>query len=70
MTTSINPQIFREYDIRGLVDKDLTARSSTRSAAASARWSDAPTRASTAAVAVGRDARESSVRFRDALCLG
>ena len=24
MTSSINPQIFREYDIRGIVGKDLT----------------------------------------------
>jgi hypothetical protein len=22
--TQVNPQIFREYDIRGIVDKDLT----------------------------------------------
>ena len=25
MTDKINPQIFREYDIRGIVDQDLTA---------------------------------------------
>ena len=27
MTKTINPEIFREYDIRGLVDKDLTQHS-------------------------------------------
>ena len=30
MTETINPQIFREYDIRGLVDKDLTPSSTER----------------------------------------
>jgi len=30
MTEIINPQIFREYDIRGLVDKDLTPYSTER----------------------------------------
>ena len=27
MTSSINPQIFREYDIRGIVGQDLTPES-------------------------------------------
>ncbi|MBF5046172.1 phosphomannomutase/phosphoglucomutase [Aggregicoccus sp. 17bor-14] len=63
----MNTHIFREYDIRGLVDKDLTmevvellgqglgtivARKGGRS------------------IVVGRDCRESSTRFRDALCKG
>ena len=30
MTETINPDIFREYDIRGLVDKDLTRDSAER----------------------------------------
>ena len=30
MTETINPDIFREYDIRGLVDKDLTRDSTER----------------------------------------
>ena len=30
MTKTINPQIFREYDIRGLVDQDLTRDSVER----------------------------------------
>ncbi|NMO15805.1 phosphomannomutase/phosphoglucomutase [Pyxidicoccus fallax] len=63
----MNTHIFREYDIRGLVDKDLTVdvvellgkglgtiirRQGGRS------------------IVVGRDCRESSTRFRDALCAG
>lgn len=63
----MNTHIFREYDIRGLVEEDLTldvvellgqglgtlvARQGGRS------------------IVVGRDCRESSTRFRDALCKG
>ena len=28
--TRVNPQIFREYDIRGIVDRDLTGPSALR----------------------------------------
>jgi phosphomannomutase/phosphoglucomutase len=67
---AINPQIFREYDIRGLVDKDLTVeavRLLGRGLGTLIRRAN-PGRPCSAAV--GRDARESSVRFRDAFCAG
>ncbi len=70
MPTPINPQIFREYDIRGLVDKDLTVEavhSLGRGLGTMIRRANPGRRCS---AAVGRDARESSVRFRDALCRG
>jgi phosphomannomutase/phosphoglucomutase len=59
--------IFREYDIRGLVDADLTAEVvellgrglGTLCRRAHGRW-----------IALGRDCRASSPRFRDALCKG
>jgi phosphomannomutase/phosphoglucomutase len=63
----MNSQIFREYDIRGLVDTDLTEEVVTllgRGLGTLIR------RKGGRSVAVGRDCRESSPRFRDALCLG
>ncbi|MHB8417553.1 MAG: phosphomannomutase/phosphoglucomutase [Myxococcales bacterium] len=65
-----SPQIFREYDIRGLVDKDLTEEVVElvgRGLATMVRRANPGKRA---AVAIGRDARESSVRFRDAMARG
>ena len=68
--THINPNVFREYDIRGLVGQDLTAETvellgrGLGTLARTAYPSKTPT------LAVGRDARESSVRFRDALAAG
>ena len=63
----MNPQIFREYDIRGLVDKDLTEPVVEKVGRGlgtvvrrdGGRW-----------IVVGRDCRESSTRFRQALCAG
>ncbi|MHB1847370.1 MAG: phosphomannomutase/phosphoglucomutase [Deltaproteobacteria bacterium] len=66
----MNPHIFREYDIRGLVDKDLTVEAVTllgRGLGTMVRRKNPGKRPS---VALGRDARESSVRFRDALTRG
>jgi len=60
----MNPHIFREYDIRGLVDSDLTeevARLLGLGLGTTVR------RAGGAAVVLGRDCRESSDRFRDAM---
>ena len=76
----INPQIFREYDIRGLVDKDLTEEAvrllgrglgtTVRRALAAKGGGPEQSKSRRASVAVGRDARESSVRFRDELSRG
>ena len=63
----MNSQIFREYDIRGLVDKDLTGDVVTllgRGLGTLIRRNGGQS------VTVGRDCRESSPRFRDALCEG
>ncbi len=67
MSCFINPDIFREYDIRGIADRDLTSpvvESLGRAFAAHIR----PKGIST--VAVGYDARLSSARLRDALIQG
>jgi phosphomannomutase/phosphoglucomutase len=63
----LNSHIFREYDIRGLVDKDLTEEVVTllgRGLGTVIR------RKGGQSATVGRDCRESSPRFRDALCEG
>ncbi|HEX4621123.1 MAG TPA: phosphomannomutase, partial [Myxococcaceae bacterium] len=63
----MNPQIFREYDIRGLVDKELTAEGVEelgKGLGTMVRRQGGRT------LVVGRDCRESSTRFRDALCAG
>ncbi|HEY0094800.1 MAG TPA: phosphomannomutase/phosphoglucomutase [Archangium sp.] len=63
----MNAHIFREYDIRGLVDKDLTIEVVEllgRGLGTVIR------RKGGRSIAVGRDCRESSTRFRDALCQG
>lgn len=63
----MNEHIFREYDIRGVVDKDLTDDTVYDLARAIGTFfrSNGATRAS-----LGRDARESSPRFRDILIRG
>ena len=63
----MNPQIFREYDIRGLVGLELTEDVveklgrglGTMVRRQGGRW-----------IVVGRDCRESSTRFREAICKG
>ncbi len=58
----MNPHIFREYDIRGVVGKDLT----DETVATLARATGTFFRQNGASkVSLGRDARESSPRFRD-----
>lgn len=63
----MNPQIFREYDVRGLVDKDLTdsvVENLGRGLATMVK------RDGGATLVVGRDARLSGERFRDAFIKG
>jgi phosphomannomutase/phosphoglucomutase len=67
MTKIINPQIFREYDIRGLVDQDLTRDSVERigkSIGTYIRRNGGKT------ITVGYDMRVSSIPFRDSLICG
>ena len=63
----MNAHIFREYDIRGLVDKDLTVEVVELLGRGLGTWVK---RGGGRTVVVGRDCRESSTRFRDALCKG
>ena len=60
MKPSINPQIFREYDIRGIVDKDLTPESVTSIGKAIGTYIS---RGNGKNMVVGRDVRSSSVEF-------
>jgi phosphomannomutase / phosphoglucomutase len=63
----MNAHIFREYDIRGLVDKDLTPEVVELLGQG---LGTVVRRKGGRTVVVGRDCRESSTRFRDALCKG
>ncbi len=63
----MNAHIFREYDIRGLVDKDLTIEVVELLGKG---LGTIIRRQGGRSIVVGRDCRESSTRFRDALCKG
>jgi len=63
----MNTHIFREYDIRGLVDKDLTVEVVELLGKGLGTMIR---RQHGRSVVVGRDCRESSTRFRDALAKG
>ena len=63
----MNAHIFREYDIRGLVDKDLTIEVVELLGKG---LGTVVRRKGGRSIVVGRDCRESSTRFRDALCRG
>jgi len=63
----MNSHIFREYDIRGLVDADLTDEVV---ALLGRGLGTVIRRKGGQSAAVGRDCRASSPRFRDALCEG
>jgi phosphomannomutase / phosphoglucomutase len=65
---SIAPGIFRQYDIRGVVDDDLTVAAAEGIGRAYAALLDERGIAGT--VAVGRDNRPSGDKLRDALVLG
>ena len=60
MKSSINPQIFREYDIRGIVGKDLTPASVTSIGKAIGTYIR---RGNGKNMILGRDVRSSSVEF-------
>jgi phosphomannomutase/phosphoglucomutase len=65
---AIHPGIFRQYDIRGIVDKDLTTDAATSIGRAYATL--LKQRGITGAVSVGRDNRPSGGQLRDALIDG
>ena len=65
---AIHPGIFRQYDIRGIVDRDLTTDAAT--AIGHAYASLLQQRGIQGSVAVGRDNRPSGGRLRDALIEG
>jgi phosphomannomutase/phosphoglucomutase len=68
VTVTIATAIFRQYDIRGVVDRDLTPGAVRAVGAAYARLM--AERGARGAVAVGRDNRPSGERLRDALVDG
>lgn len=64
---TLNPEIFREYDIRGIADRDLdgdAVRALGRAIGTRLLRDGAKT------IVLGRDCRLSSPRIRDALCEG
>lgn len=63
----MNPQIFREYDIRGIADRDLTDEVARAVGRAFADWMRERGKSR---IAVGRDVRLSSPRIRAALVEG
>ena len=65
---AIHPGIFRQYDIRGIVDRDLTIEAATAIGRAYATLLDE--RGIQGTVAVGRDNRPSGGLLRDALIEG
>jgi phosphomannomutase/phosphoglucomutase len=64
---AINPLIFREYDVRGLVGKDLTPEAVERIGKGYGTYAAGK---GVRTVALGRDVRLSSPAFRDALAEG
>ncbi len=63
----MHAHIFREYDIRGLVDKDLTVEVAQKLGLG---LGTTVRRAGGRRIALGRDCRESSTRFRGAMIQG
>ncbi|MFN7135322.1 MAG: phosphomannomutase, partial [Myxococcales bacterium] len=63
----MNTHIFREYDIRGLVDQDLTDEVVEKLALG---MGTTVRRAGGKTLVLGRDCRESSTRFRDVMVRG
>ncbi|HMC53668.1 MAG TPA: phosphomannomutase/phosphoglucomutase [Gemmatimonadaceae bacterium] len=66
--TNIPATIFRQYDVRGIVDRDLTPAVATALGRAYAMYVDA--HGEPGAIAVGRDNRPSGPKLRDALVDG
>jgi phosphomannomutase/phosphoglucomutase len=67
MTDEVNPRIFRQYDVRGVVDEDLTDEVVEKLGRGYGTYM---ANLGHGKVSVGYDARVSSPRFRDALTTG
>src|SRR5438477_9902184 len=67
-TTQIPATIFRQYDVRGIVGRDLTPDIATALGRAYAQYADK--HGKKGAIAVGRDNRPSGSMLRDALVDG
>ncbi len=67
MGRAINPHIFREYDIRGIADRDLTDETAFIIARA---FADRVRKEAGRTVVLGRDVRESSPRLSEAWARG
>ncbi|NUQ20579.1 MAG: phosphomannomutase/phosphoglucomutase, partial [Gemmatimonadaceae bacterium] len=65
---TVSAGIFRQYDIRGIVDRDLTTEAAHAVGSAYAAY--LRSRGTTGAVAVGRDNRPSGGKLRDGLVKG
>src|SRR3990172_10210781 len=86
MITTVNPEIFRQYDIRGVFNKDLTAEAAravgmaygiylnskvtSHKSQVTSQNSKVKNQSSKLKVSVGRDIRLSSKTLRDALIEG
>ncbi len=66
----MNPSIFREYDIRGIAGKDLTAEFAKNLGLTYAEWAYRRTGAARLRVSVGRDCRLTSDEYSEALISG
>lgn len=66
----INPEIFREYDIRGIADKDLTSEAVEKIGKAYGNYLQEHIKKEIIDVVVGRDNRLSSERIKNAFVKG
>ncbi|MCJ7618826.1 MAG: phosphomannomutase, partial [Anaerolineae bacterium] len=62
MTREVNPRIFRQYDVRGIVDEDLTDDVAEQLGQGYGAYM---VNLGAGSVSVGHDARPSSPPFRD-----
>jgi phosphomannomutase/phosphoglucomutase len=67
---TMNPSIFREYDIRGIAGKDLSADFARKLGRAYARFAEASLKKQSLTIAVGRDVRVSGPEYSMALMEG
>ena len=66
----MNPQVFREYDIRGLVATDLTPQFAEQLGRGLGSYLQEKTNGQATRLALGRDVRISSVRLRERMIAG